>query len=191
MGDAFDDLITRARRGDEAAFVQVFRDVQPALLAFLRVRDPGSEDRTCASETWSEVARGLTRSPGTNAGLPWLGLPSPGSGPSTRLEAGPAAGVAPETVDRRPAARRVRRPGRPGRGGRTRPGVRSALLAALPQDQADVVMLRVVTGLTNAEVAQIVGKSEGAVRVIAHRALRRLAARIDAAELLGVTRMSS
>jgi DNA-directed RNA polymerase specialized sigma24 family protein len=30
-------------------------------------------------------------------------------------------------------------------------------------------------GLTNAEVSEIVGKSAGAVRVLAHRGLRRLA----------------
>ena len=50
MGDAFDDLVARARRGDETAFLLVFRDVQPALLAFLRVRDPGFEE-DLASET--------------------------------------------------------------------------------------------------------------------------------------------
>ena len=37
-------------------------------------------------------------------------------------------------------------------------------------------MLRVVAGLEAREVARIVGKSPGAVRVAAHRGLRKLAA---------------
>lgn len=39
-----------------------------------------------------------------------------------------------------------------------------------------MVLLRVVAGLSVDQVAAIVGKSPGAVRVIQHRALRRLAA---------------
>jgi RNA polymerase sigma-70 factor (ECF subfamily) len=64
-----------------------------------------------------------------------------------------------------------------------------ALLAELPPDQAEVVVLRVVGGLEVAEVARIVGKRPGAVRVLAHRGLRRLAERVEAAGLArGVTR---
>ena len=32
----FDDLLTGARQGDEAAFVKLFRATQPALLRYLR-----------------------------------------------------------------------------------------------------------------------------------------------------------
>ena len=60
-----------------------------------------------------------------------------------------------------------------------------ALVASLPGDQAEIIMLRVVAGLEAADVARIVGKTPGAVRVTAHRALRRLA---DLAERAGVTR---
>jgi RNA polymerase sigma-70 factor, ECF subfamily len=55
-----------------------------------------------------------------------------------------------------------------------------ALLASLPPDQAEVVLLRVVAGLDVAQVATITGKRPGTVRVIAHRALRRLAQRLGA-----------
>jgi len=52
-----------------------------------------------------------------------------------------------------------------------------------------VVALRVLGGLEVAEVARIVGKRPGAVRVLAHRGLRRLAKRMEAAGLArGVTR---
>jgi len=49
------------------------------------------------------------------------------------------------------------------------------LVATLPPDQAEMVMLRVVAGLDVAAVAAIVGKQPGTVRVSVHRALRALA----------------
>jgi RNA polymerase sigma-70 factor (ECF subfamily) len=59
-----------------------------------------------------------------------------------------------------------------------------ALIKTLPRDHAEIIMLRVVAGLEAADVARIVGKTPGAVRVTAHRALRRLA---ELAERAGVT----
>lgn len=59
-------------------------------------------------------------------------------------------------------------------------GVREAidaLVANLPPDQAEAVLLRVVAGLDVTEVAQIMDRSPGSVRVLCHRALRRLADR--------------
>ncbi len=48
------------------------------------------------------------------------------------------------------------------------------LLARLPRDQQQVLMLRFVEGLDYEAVATTLGKSQGAVRVIQLRALRRL-----------------
>jgi RNA polymerase sigma-70 factor (ECF subfamily) len=48
------------------------------------------------------------------------------------------------------------------------------LIAALPPAQAEVVILRAVVGLSVAEVASVVGRTPGAVRVLACRGLRRL-----------------
>jgi RNA polymerase sigma-70 factor (ECF subfamily) len=53
-----------------------------------------------------------------------------------------------------------------------------ALIATLPGDQAEIVVLRVVVGLDASAVGQIVGKSPGAVRVAAHRGLRTLRERV-------------
>jgi RNA polymerase sigma-70 factor (ECF subfamily) len=44
----------------------------------------------------------------------------------------------------------------------------------LSHDQQQVVVMRFVEGLSHADVAQLLGKSEGAVRVIQHRALRAM-----------------
>ena len=59
-----------------------------------------------------------------------------------------------------------------------------AAVAALPPQQAEVILLRVVAGLDTEAVARIVGRSPGAVRVAAHRGLRRLSQMIA---MTGVT----
>jgi DNA-binding NarL/FixJ family response regulator len=51
----------------------------------------------------------------------------------------------------------------------------TALIAALPANQAEVVVLRVVTGLDVDQVAAIVGKRPRTVRSLTHRGLRQLA----------------
>ena len=50
-----------------------------------------------------------------------------------------------------------------------------AAISALPPLQAEVILLRVLAGLDTEAVARIVGRNPGAVRVAAHRGLRRLA----------------
>jgi RNA polymerase sigma-70 factor (ECF subfamily) len=49
------------------------------------------------------------------------------------------------------------------------------LVAQLSPLQAEVIALRVIAGLDVEAVARLVGRSPGAVRVAAHRGLRRLA----------------
>jgi RNA polymerase sigma-70 factor (ECF subfamily) len=61
-------------------------------------------------------------------------------------------------------------------------GTRRALelIASLPRDQAEAIALRVIAGLDVKDVARLLGKRPGAVRVAAHRGLRTLAARLTA-----------
>lgn len=49
-----------------------------------------------------------------------------------------------------------------------------AALAELPEESRDVLRLRYVDGLASKEIAQRVGKSDGAIRVILTRAVQRL-----------------
>ena len=58
------------------------------------------------------------------------------------------------------------------------------LLGQLTPDQREVVALRVIVGMSVGETAAVVGKTEGAVRVVCHRALRTLAERLNPAELV-------
>ena len=49
------------------------------------------------------------------------------------------------------------------------------ITASLTHDQAEVVLLRVIGDLDVEQVASIMGKRPGTVRVLQHRGLRRLA----------------
>jgi RNA polymerase sigma-70 factor (ECF subfamily) len=49
-----------------------------------------------------------------------------------------------------------------------------ARIASLPPGQAEVVLLRIVAGFDVEEVSAIVDRTPGAVRVLQHRALKRL-----------------
>jgi RNA polymerase sigma-70 factor (ECF subfamily) len=57
-------------------------------------------------------------------------------------------------------------------------------VARLPALQAEFIVLRVVAGLAVEDVAKVVGRRPGAVRVACHRGLRRLSQLLEQA---GVT----
>ena len=59
-----------------------------------------------------------------------------------------------------------------------------AVVAALSPDQAEALLLRIVAGLHPAEVAAVMGRSPGSVRVLCHRGLRRLRARFPEGQLV-------
>jgi len=52
-------------------------------------------------------------------------------------------------------------------------------VALLSQDRRQVVILRFVDGLTSREIGEALGRTEGAVRVLQHRALRELAVLLE------------
>ena len=54
------------------------------------------------------------------------------------------------------------------------------LLSVLPERQREILILRVVVGMSAEETAEAVGRTAGAVRVAQHRALARLKAEIIA-----------
>lgn len=60
------------------------------------------------------------------------------------------------------------------------------LLASLTEEQRDVVLLRVLGGLSVDETAAVVGRRPGAVRALQHRALRQLRHLADT-DLVGTT----
>jgi RNA polymerase sigma-70 factor, ECF subfamily len=54
------------------------------------------------------------------------------------------------------------------------------VVAQMPEDRRQVILLRFVDDLSTAEIAEVLDRSPGAVRVLLHRSLRDLAARLDA-----------
>jgi RNA polymerase sigma-70 factor (ECF subfamily) len=54
-------------------------------------------------------------------------------------------------------------------------------IGQMPDDRRQVILLRFVDGLSTAEVAEVLDRSPGAVRVLLHRSLRDLAARLHGA----------
>jgi RNA polymerase sigma-70 factor (ECF subfamily) len=173
MGDEFVAVLEAAQDGGEDAFSALWRDANPALLCYLRVIAPAvAED--VAAETWVHVIRGLTAFRGDEAGWrAWLFTTArrrviDDARRSARRPAVPldemtladapaapdAADAALENLDTQAAM---------------------ALVGELPRLQAEAILLRVVAGLDTAQAARLLGRSPGAVRVAAHRGLRRLA----------------
>jgi RNA polymerase sigma-70 factor, ECF subfamily len=167
-----DAALARASTGDEAGFLQLWRALQPPLLRFLRVIGCDDPDDV-ASETWLQVVRDLHRfSGGEEDFRRWLftigrhraidAARSRARRPATPVSAGldvlaDSQLVEDQVLDGLSVARAV------------------GLLGRLSRDQAEAVALRIIAGLDTPDVAQILGKSAGAVRVALHRGLRTLA----------------
>ena len=59
-----------------------------------------------------------------------------------------------------------------------------AALARIPADRRQVILLRFVDGLSAREIGAVLDRSEGAARVLLHRALRDLARELGGEEPL-------
>lgn len=174
------EVVARAREGDDAAFGVVYRELHPMLLGYLRGLI-GDDADDIASETWHDIVRDLRGFRGD--GLSFRGwaatiarhraldhvrrnsvrprttvLDERTAEPSTAQD---SEGVALENLSTERAL---------------------ALIAELPRDQAEAVLLRVVLGLNSPMAAKVLGKRPGAVRTASHRGLKRLSERLNGAE---------
>jgi RNA polymerase sigma-70 factor, ECF subfamily len=172
VGDDFAQVLADAQGGNDEQFAVLWRDANPALLRYLRVLAPeNAED--IAAETWIHVVRGLPRFVGDEAAWrAWLFTTArrrliDQARLRKRHPAEPLEDVSAAEMPRSPDAAQIAMDNLA-----TRSAI--ALLAQLPSRQADVIMLRVVAGLDTDAVAEILGKSPGNVRVIAHRGLKKL-----------------
>jgi RNA polymerase sigma-70 factor (ECF subfamily) len=166
------DAVASAQQGDESAFSTAYRIVHPPLLGYLRGL-VGDDAEDVASDAWLEIARDLGRFRGDGAGFrAWTAsiarnravdhLRRVRSRPRGTLLESDLAGLparqdtaaeAFETVSTRQAL---------------------ALIAQLPRQQAEAVLLQTVIGLDGPAAARVLGKRPGAVRSATHRGLRRL-----------------
>ena len=174
------DVVAAAGNGEHWALTELFRAYQPPLLRYLRAQEPRVAD-DLAGEVWIAVARGLDQFSGDEAGFRgWLftiarrrlidhrrrrarqrtdvvASETLDMADESRLGGDPAG----EVLERLTAQRAV-----------------DVLVAHLAPDQAEAVLLRVVGGLSVAETARLMGREPGSIRVLCHRALRRLAAHL-------------
>jgi len=170
----FADLLRQAQQGDELAFNSLFRQTQPVVLKYLAAIGGMAMAEDIASETWVSVIRDLNNFSGDEpaafrawvlsiARRRWIDeVRRRTRRPETLVDVIPD--ITPAADDVEAAANRSA-------------GTQWALdvLSTLPPDQAEIIALRVIADLDVHATAQLVGKSPGAVRVTAHRALRRLA----------------
>jgi len=166
--------LVAAQRGDPDAFRLLYRDTQPRLLRYLHALT-GDDAEDIASETWLHIARDLHTFHGNHdAFRGWAAtiarhraldhlrrhtrrppaIPVPAEDLAGLAAADDTASTAIDTLTTTAAIR---------------------LIATLPPDQAEAVLLRAVLGLDATRAAAVLGKRPGAVRTAAHRGLRTLA----------------
>lgn len=188
LGELTEADLRAAARGDEAAFTRVFRCLQPRVLRYLRTLAPDvAED--LAAETWAQVVRGLRDFRGDVAGFRgWLFTIAHHRYVDhvRRLTRTP-----PQVEESRAASRPddVDVEGEVEEMLSTERALR--LIGRLSPEQAQVVLLRVVAGLDVRRTAEVLGKRPGAVRVLAHRGLARLARILDEEAGLTATQATS
>jgi RNA polymerase sigma-70 factor (ECF subfamily) len=173
IGKEFAAVLTAAQDGSETAFAVLWRDANPALLRYLQVTAPGCAEDV-AAETWVRVVQGLARFRGDErAWRAWLFTTARRRAidEGRRRARHPAAPLTEVTGAREPRA--------PDAAGLALESMATtaalAAISRLPPLQAEVILLRVLAGLDYETVARMTGRSQGAVRVAAHRGLRTLA----------------
>jgi RNA polymerase sigma-70 factor, ECF subfamily len=171
-------VVGRAQRGDPDAFRLLYRDAQPRLLRYLHAL-VGQDAEDIAAETWLQATRDLPGFTGDDDGFRgWIATiarhraldhlrraarrPPALPVPADDLAGWPAADdTAQHAVDAVATGHAI------------------ALIATLPADQAEAVLLRAVFGLDARTAGHVLGKRPGAVRTAAHRGLRTLARHLE------------
>lgn len=172
-------MLSAARSGQDWAVTLIYRAHHPAVIRYLRWCDSRNAD-DLAADTWLAVARHLTSFEGDELALRgWIFT------------------IAHRRVldERRRRARRKTEPApsdtiesalvsavEPSRAGQESEGIEARaaqdavklLLSGLSSEQAEIIALRVLGGLSISEVAELMGKRPGSIRVAQHRALKRL-----------------
>ena len=178
--DGLEALVRAARQGDASAWEALYRRAYPRLLAYARRRLPSDDAaREAVGETMARAVRGLAGFRGEGAGFDaWLSgivrhvvldvQRAAGRRSVTSMEGvvEPASGAAgPEELLL---------------GAYEASAVRAAF-ASLGAEDRELLELRVVLGLSAEEVAGVLGKRAGAVRMAQSRALSRLRSALAAA----------
>jgi RNA polymerase sigma-70 factor (ECF subfamily) len=175
IGPEFDTVLSAAKTGDGEAIATLYRALNPLLLRYFKANARGvAED--LAQEVWLGAAPRLGTFEGDEHQFrTWLftvarrRLVDHWRASGRRVNEVHDTVEATTTDDDDPAARIIG------------DVAIAELTAGLTDEQREVMVLRVVGGLSVDEVAAIIDKTPGAVRVIQHRAVRKAAARLNEA----------
>ncbi len=171
LGPTFDSTLTAARTGEEWAWAALYRDTAPPLLRYLKARGAVDPADTLG-EVFVQVVRKLQGFHGSESEFrAWLfTIARHRLIDEARLRARrpqesahPTSDVAPpeETAAGRPASSVAS------------PEVQE-ILSRLTAEQRDVLFLRVLAGLTVEETAQVLGKTDTAIKRLQARGLKSL-----------------
>lgn len=168
--------VAAAVSGDEGAFVAVYLDVQPRLRRYALSLVGGEADDVTA-EAWLQIMRDLGQfSGGLDAFRAW----------TARIVRNRAMDLARSrarrAVDPRPVEELPAPPAPDDPETAALDSIATAdaleLIATLPVDQAEAVLLQTVVGLDGRAAARVLGKTAGAVRIATHRGHKTLAKRL-------------
>lgn len=174
--DDLDRALRAAQEGDEESFRVLYRDVQPRLIRFAGAL-VGADAEDVTSEAWLQIARDLPAFRGDIDGFRgWTATITRHRALDhlRRRSRRPAADAPAEELLTLAAPADTEALALDGIA--TEDALR--LIAGLPRDQAEAVLLRVVVGLDAKSAGKVLGKRPGAVRTAAHRGLRRLSERL-------------
>jgi RNA polymerase sigma-70 factor (ECF subfamily) len=169
--DGFDRAVDDARHGGQDGLATLFRAYHPQLLRYLRAHEPRRAD-DLAGETWLAVAGRITDFDGNHqAFAAWLFTIA-----RLRLVDLRRTGARRRTdpVSRLPDDRLGRSAEDQGIDALSAQDAVDLVVRVLSDDQAEVVLLRTLAGLSAREVGGLMGRDETWVRVTHHRAMRRL-----------------
>ena len=177
FGQGFASVLAAARRGDEAAWTELYLDLNPVLTGYLIGQGcPSAEDT--AAETLLQVVRDLHRFDGDETSFrSWVfTIAHHRLIDSRRYSAArPVDATEDVLLERHAPTATIEDESIAGLG----PAEVEHLLAATTPDQRDVILLRYVADLTLHEVAEVLGKEYNAVKALHRRALDALRAHIS------------
>lgn len=165
-------LVTRARQGDASAWEALYRRAYPGLLAYARRRLDAESARDAVSETMARAVSSIDRFAWNGVGFDaWL------FGILRHVVIDAQRSLTERAIPEDPT------PDSPGPldhvlGAEEAKAVRAAFRRLSEADQ-EVLELRVVGQLSADEVAAVLGKKPGAVRMAQARALERLRALME------------
>lgn len=170
----FDEILSAAQSGREWAFAVLYRELNPALLRYFAARMP-DDAQDLAADTWMGAARRIGSFVGGEQDFRrWLftiahhQLVRHWRAASRR----PARSVPDTELMDHPG---TAQPAEDVVGALSAESAAARIASLLSPEQAEIVLLRVLGGLSVEEVAEVVGKRPGTVRVAQHRALKKLA----------------